>query len=613
MTEPREPDAGSLLVFISYRREDSAGYAGRLYDSLSDRFAAAQLFMDVDTIEPGADFVAVISDAVGSCDALLAVIGPGWLEATNAAGERRLDDPNDFVRLEIEAALARNVRVIPVLVQGARMPDVRSLPASLAPLSRRNALEMSHGRWRTDADRLVRVLDSMEQAKRTAVEAPVVEPPLEAPTPSDAPPSEPPTVEAPPTEAPPTEAPPTGPPTETRPEPVAVAPAPVPTPTEPSRGRGGDGVPVAVLAGGGLVGVAVLGLLGAFGLGLLGPGGGSTPGPSASASAAPSTISAAPSLTSPGSPSAGSSGGGSPSPDGSPAATTGSCPALADDGTRIAFWSDRSGTADTELWVVDPAGTTISLLISGADADGFSDSFPAWSPDGTQVAFARQGSTGEADVYVVAADGSGSARRVTTDAARDWYPTWSPDGRWIAFASLRDGPNASLWAVAADGSGDAIRLTGGADSRTPAWSPDGSMIAYSTGPVASSDIALLPLEITSDGPHPTGEPVALTSGTEADRSPSWSPNGERLAFARDTGGGKRDIFVVAVAGSEAAQPLTSTADLDEGNPTWSPDGSRIAFYRGLADDYDIWSMDGDGGCDRPVTTEQAQDLDPSWR
>src|SRR5207247_2365741 len=105
-----------------YRREDASGHAGRLYDVLAAAFGADQVFIDVDTIEPGVDFVERIETSVASVDALVAVIGRDWLTAADAEGRRRLDNPEDFVRLEIASALSRNIRVIPVLVEGARMP-----------------------------------------------------------------------------------------------------------------------------------------------------------------------------------------------------------------------------------------------------------------------------------------------------------------------------------------------------------------------------------------------------------------------------------------------------------------------------------------------------------
>jgi hypothetical protein len=145
-------------VFISYRREDSAGFAGRIYDRLVSRLEADRVFFDVDNIEPGLDFVKVLADRVGHCDALVAIIGAEWLTSANDEHERRLDDPHDFVRVELETALQRDIRVIPVLVNGARMPRAADLPDSLKPLVRRQAIEISHMRFESDSERLTRVL-----------------------------------------------------------------------------------------------------------------------------------------------------------------------------------------------------------------------------------------------------------------------------------------------------------------------------------------------------------------------------------------------------------------------------------------------------------------------
>ena len=117
-------------IFISYRREETAYPAGWLYDRLADRFGAGQVFKDVDSIRLGDDFVEVITRAVGSCDELLALIGDQWLTVSDERGRRRLEDPDDFVLLEIEAALTRQVRVIPILIDGARMPHAEDLPDS---------------------------------------------------------------------------------------------------------------------------------------------------------------------------------------------------------------------------------------------------------------------------------------------------------------------------------------------------------------------------------------------------------------------------------------------------------------------------------------------------
>ena len=146
-------------IFISYRREETAYPAGWLFDRLAHHFDGGQVFKDVDSIQPGDDFVEVIATAVGSCDVLLALIGAEWLTITDEHGKRRLDNPDDFVRLEIEAALTRGVRVIPILLAGAKMPRAQELPASLAKLVRRQALELSPARFDSDTSRLLRVLD----------------------------------------------------------------------------------------------------------------------------------------------------------------------------------------------------------------------------------------------------------------------------------------------------------------------------------------------------------------------------------------------------------------------------------------------------------------------
>jgi TIR domain/SnoaL-like domain len=156
-------------VFISYRREQSAGYAGRLYDALAARFGDRNVFMDVD-LSPGIDFVERIGEAIGDCDALLVVIGPGWASAAGDESGPRLAAANDFVRHELETGLrSPDVSVVPLLVGGARMPGPDELPASVRELARRNALELSDTRWRYDVGRL---LGTLEQGARGPEPAP---------------------------------------------------------------------------------------------------------------------------------------------------------------------------------------------------------------------------------------------------------------------------------------------------------------------------------------------------------------------------------------------------------------------------------------------------------
>ena len=161
----------SAKVFISYRREDSAGHAGRLLDRITSYFGdRIEIFMDVDSIAPGEDFIQVIENAVGACEILVAVIGNEWLTITDESGKRRLDNPEDFVRVEIAAALKRNVRVIPVLVQGARMPRRDQLPEPLVNLTRRNAIEVSDARWKYDADRLIKTIEEVSSLESPGAE-----------------------------------------------------------------------------------------------------------------------------------------------------------------------------------------------------------------------------------------------------------------------------------------------------------------------------------------------------------------------------------------------------------------------------------------------------------
>ena len=146
-------------VFINYRREDAAPYAGRLYDRLTAHFGEDQVFIDIDQIEPGEDFVEAINRKVATCDIAIVAIGPHWLHASDPSGKRRLDDEEDFVRMEIVAALQREIRIIPVLVGGAQMPGKHDLPEALAALSRRNAIELSETRFHADVNRLIEAIE----------------------------------------------------------------------------------------------------------------------------------------------------------------------------------------------------------------------------------------------------------------------------------------------------------------------------------------------------------------------------------------------------------------------------------------------------------------------
>jgi hypothetical protein len=153
-------------IFISYRREDSAPYAGRLHDWLSARFGANRVFMDVDDIAPGADFAAQIKAKIASCDALIAIIGKAWLAARRSDGRLRLNDPADIVALELASALRRGILVIPVLVGGAVMPKPEELSEELRELARKNAVTLHDHDFQRDADVVIKALQELPALRK---------------------------------------------------------------------------------------------------------------------------------------------------------------------------------------------------------------------------------------------------------------------------------------------------------------------------------------------------------------------------------------------------------------------------------------------------------------
>ncbi|MGC1298917.1 MAG: toll/interleukin-1 receptor domain-containing protein [Alloacidobacterium sp.] len=160
-------------IFVNYRRNDSEGEAGRLFDDLTAHFSHDCVFMDVAAIEPGRDFRKAIDQSVESCSVLLALIGRDWLDSKDALGQRRLDNANDFVRIELASALRRDIPVIPVLVRGAKMPLADQLPDDLKELHYRNAVELTHARWKSDVRLLI-------QALRPYLDAPAPREPVAA-------------------------------------------------------------------------------------------------------------------------------------------------------------------------------------------------------------------------------------------------------------------------------------------------------------------------------------------------------------------------------------------------------------------------------------------------
>jgi hypothetical protein len=166
-------------IFLSYRRDDSRGYTNAIYTLLELHFPADSIFMDVDTLIPGSDFVQSLEEAVEACDIFLAIIGPRWENIEDHKGLRRLENPEDFVRIEVAHALKRGIPVIPILVDGAQMPFSENLPDNIKELARRHAFSIGD-HMRSDVQRLIKVLektfdklekDRLEREKKEKAEA----------------------------------------------------------------------------------------------------------------------------------------------------------------------------------------------------------------------------------------------------------------------------------------------------------------------------------------------------------------------------------------------------------------------------------------------------------
>jgi|GEM_PF-2498379 len=146
-------------IFISYRRDESRHAAGRLAEDLSQTFGAEHIFRDIEGIELGVEFAKSLEQALAACSVMLVLIGPQWLDMPDRKrGGRRLDQVDDWIRQEIATALKRDVRVVPVLLEGTTLPDATELPADIRSLVARQAMELSDVRWRGDLQRLVEAL-----------------------------------------------------------------------------------------------------------------------------------------------------------------------------------------------------------------------------------------------------------------------------------------------------------------------------------------------------------------------------------------------------------------------------------------------------------------------
>ena len=277
---------------------------------------------------------------------------------------------------------------------------------------------------------------------------------------------------------------------------------------------------------------------------------------------------------------------------------------------RIAFSSDRDG--NSEIYVMDADGGNPQNLTNHPD----SDFHPSWSPDGKWIAFLsrrdqvpfKHGIT--AEIYVMDA-GGGNPQRLTNNPHADYHPSWSPDGKQIAFASRRDG-NIDIYVIDVDG-GNEQRLTNNPlYDYSPSWSPDGERIVFNArrdGHFKKDfDLTYEIYVMDADG----GNEQRLTENRKNDFSPSWSPDGKRIAFASDRKGDflNYEIYVMDADGGNL-QRLTENRH-DDWFPSWSPDGERIAFMSERDGNDEIYVMDADGGNQKNLTNHPEKDNVPVW-
>ena len=224
------------------------------------------------------------------------------------------------------------------------------------------------------------------------------------------------------------------------------------------------------------------------------------------------------------------------------------------------------------------------------------------------------------EIYVMDADG-GNQQNLTNDPSHDMYPAWSPDGKRIAFTSYRDGhddaihgrPTAEIYVMDADG-GNPQHLTNDLnDDRYPSWSPNGKRIVFSSErdghfigefEITSSEIYLM----DADG----GNQQRLTENRKNDWSPSWSPDGKRIAFASDRKGDFENLEIYVMDADGGNQQKLTNNRFDDLRPSWSPDGKRIAFYSLRDGNAEIYVMDDDGGNPQNLTNHPHADVSPEW-
>jgi hypothetical protein len=567
-------------IFISYRREDTAYPAGWLYDRLSDEFGGAQLFKDVDNLKPGDDFVEKITSAVSSCDVLLALIGPEWATIADHRG-RRLDDPGDFVRLEIEVALKRRVRVIPLLVGGARMPSVEELPPGMTSLARRQALELTPGHFNRDAEELVEVLDDalvsagVETGKipRYGASA-VADPAAEVDTDHSTP-------DPPDTSPDPPDTSLTGSidhsvlpqPEQTRDEPpeIGVTPMPPETVTPPHASRRRYAWLAAAVVAGGITATLIA-------VGILQAGNGGDSSPTASAEADPTPTA---------------------SLQGLPKSAT----PLRDD---LLLWRWTHDGLQ-RVRVLNSRGGIGRRLTNSDD-----ERAAVITHDRRTVLYVRDPVGGPRSLHAVSADGKKDQLLFSLGAdvcPRLGRPALSADGVLVMACKGLPNDEAALTVVSLDGK--VLRTLDRGKLDDPTFCEGGTTVVYWRNPPEATEDGGALYRVDTDG---RSEPSRLTNGEPGqDADPACSPDGDQVAFSH-ADGDRRWIGRIRVGADVQDRPdqLTFGADEDKA-PSWSPDGSQLAFRRGPVRDSDLWIADLDRDRERKlVDNNGGQDADPAW-
>jgi dipeptidyl aminopeptidase/acylaminoacyl peptidase len=250
-----------------------------------------------------------------------------------------------------------------------------------------------------------------------------------------------------------------------------------------------------------------------------------------------------------------------------------------------------------DIMTMNGDGSVRTPIATGPSLDGL----PAWSADGTKIAFDTT-RDGNFEIYTMNANGSVQVN-ITNHSGADFHPAWSPDGTKIAFTSDRDGDQ-EIYTKNANGSGAVTQLTFNTVSDgEPHWSPDGTKIVF-TGLRESLEIFTVPAT--------GGAATRLTNNLAIDNAPAWSPDGTKIAFASTQNGNDGEIYTMGADGSNQT-PLTANIFLD-GSPTWKPDSGQIAFMTTRDGDYEIYVMNADGSDETNITNSPAtSDQYPDWR